>query len=504
MSRVYRVDLSTKNYPNNIFEFIIHYKSSYHGIIDPDVIKLSEESFTEDQMKGLNYILETKLTTREGEVIKERFQNKKTLKEIADTLGYSGIERPRQIIAKACRKLYLNYNLQYIVKGYDCVENELSETSLDTSIDHLQLTIRSYNCLKRASIKTIGDLKNIIEEHPENLLKVRNLGVKGLDEIYDKMKPFVSVVNNPEEESEITANSNISTLNLSPRTYNAISRYGIDTLSELMTIMYDPEKALNKIRNFGKKSYIEVGEKLVSLGLIEEELVTAVKAKTVEPKPEKPIEYTTEVLDKIDKYKQLLTSKIGNVPYPFNLLAYIGEFSDFKDDNRYRISDDKLLGLEFAVQTLDDIEQELIVSKFYLNETLRDFLIRTGYKYSDMKDVMEMALRKLRHPYRYTFIRDGFFGSHQGKNLTDINFIDVAELDKLMSIDPKLIDYLDVSFNDCTIGMLKDAIIASPKTWYRKKTMVYGLRNIGSYKNKKIIRYLVSNGILDESILENI
>ena len=52
------------------------------------------------------------------------------------------------------------------------------------SIDELELSVRSYNCLKRAGINTVGDLR---AKTMEDLSKVRNMGRKSIDEILAKM-----------------------------------------------------------------------------------------------------------------------------------------------------------------------------------------------------------------------------------------------------------------------------------------------------------------------------
>jgi DNA-directed RNA polymerase subunit alpha len=55
----------------------------------------------------------------------------------------------------------------------------------DTSIDELELSVRSYNCLKRAGINTVGELT---KRTAEDMMKVRNLGRKSLDEVLSKLK----------------------------------------------------------------------------------------------------------------------------------------------------------------------------------------------------------------------------------------------------------------------------------------------------------------------------
>ncbi|MBQ0028357.1 MAG: DNA-directed RNA polymerase subunit alpha [Lachnospiraceae bacterium] len=53
------------------------------------------------------------------------------------------------------------------------------------SIDELELSVRSYNCLKRAGINTVQEL---VGKTPEEMMKVRNLGKKSLDEVLAKLK----------------------------------------------------------------------------------------------------------------------------------------------------------------------------------------------------------------------------------------------------------------------------------------------------------------------------
>ena len=52
------------------------------------------------------------------------------------------------------------------------------------TIEELDLSVRSYNCLKRAGINTVEDLTNKSEEE---MMKVRNLGKKSLEEVLGKL-----------------------------------------------------------------------------------------------------------------------------------------------------------------------------------------------------------------------------------------------------------------------------------------------------------------------------
>lgn len=56
---------------------------------------------------------------------------------------------------------------------------------MSLSIDELELSVRSYNCLKRANINTVEDL---INKTPSDMMKVRNLGKKSLDEVLKKLE----------------------------------------------------------------------------------------------------------------------------------------------------------------------------------------------------------------------------------------------------------------------------------------------------------------------------
>lgn len=58
------------------------------------------------------------------------------------------------------------------------------ERLLDRSIEELELSVRSFNCLKRAGINTIGELMN---KTADDMMRVRNLGRKSLEEVVEKL-----------------------------------------------------------------------------------------------------------------------------------------------------------------------------------------------------------------------------------------------------------------------------------------------------------------------------
>ena len=75
-------------------------------------------------------------------------------------------------------------------------EDDEKEKVLEMSIDELELSVRSYNCLKRAGINTVEELTN---KTPEDMMKVRNLGRKSLEEVLAKLKELNLELNQGEE-----------------------------------------------------------------------------------------------------------------------------------------------------------------------------------------------------------------------------------------------------------------------------------------------------------------
>jgi len=75
-------------------------------------------------------------------------------------------------------------------------EDDQKEKVLEMSIDELELSVRSYNCLKRAGINTVEELTN---KTPEDMMKVRNLGRKSLEEVLAKLKELGLQLNQSEE-----------------------------------------------------------------------------------------------------------------------------------------------------------------------------------------------------------------------------------------------------------------------------------------------------------------
>ena len=96
--------------------------------------------------------------------------------------------RPRQALQEAARQL--TDILGLFTNGYEGPRTEArtrvgrAVINDERPVEDLELTVRSYNCLKREGVDTIGQLATMTEEE---LMNIRNLGMKSVDEIRSKL-----------------------------------------------------------------------------------------------------------------------------------------------------------------------------------------------------------------------------------------------------------------------------------------------------------------------------
>ncbi|MBQ1608076.1 MULTISPECIES: DNA-directed RNA polymerase subunit alpha [Agathobacter] len=98
-----------------------------------------------------------------------------------------------------CEHLKLFIDLSDVGIGAEVMTDKPDDETgkiLDLNIDELELSVRSYNCLKRAGINTVAEL---INKTPEDMMKVRNLGRKSLDEVLLKLKELGLHLNQGED-----------------------------------------------------------------------------------------------------------------------------------------------------------------------------------------------------------------------------------------------------------------------------------------------------------------
>jgi hypothetical protein len=181
----------------------------------------SEEDALKIYLPGLSLALAT-LNEREQDVLKRRFSEKLTLRAVGKIHGLTQ-ERARQIEAKALRKLRMpslknmfvavplteikEQNIEYqklsrehelLATAFEMLTAKKADpevvvplaemaVTMQTPISDLDLSVRSFNCLKQAGKNTLRD---IVEMTEDDLLQIRNLGRKSAEEIIGKIKSY--------------------------------------------------------------------------------------------------------------------------------------------------------------------------------------------------------------------------------------------------------------------------------------------------------------------------
>ena len=194
---------------------------------------------SEEIQKNLEWVISERLTEREQEVIRYIYKDLMTLEEVGDKFDV-GKERIRQIAKKAIRKLKYKGCIRYILLGKELAESntklitaraevadklfeikrlEMTKKDLDekgsesqhykdnfdehihggglSEIDFLNLSVRSYNCLKRAGLHDVNKVRAAVISG--DILKVRNLGKHSIAEIIYKLELY----SRPFDEDEV-------------------------------------------------------------------------------------------------------------------------------------------------------------------------------------------------------------------------------------------------------------------------------------------------------------
>jgi len=207
-------------YPYNLLDDI--FGERYEKIIDDDI------------KAGLDYALGT-LTERQQTVLKEYYENEKTLEEIGNEVGITR-ERIRQVTVKALRMLRHPSRKRYITHGYKIASGELSRQVEERYLEELKL-------LEAVYAEKVSELRQKISELDDNSKRLE----------YKESVDFMKSLELP-----------ITDLNLSVRSYNCLARAGIKTLYELCNYTYND---LIAVRNLGRKSTEEVIAKMKEYGL---------------------------------------------------------------------------------------------------------------------------------------------------------------------------------------------------------------------------------------------
>lgn len=104
----------------------------------------------------------------------------------------NGSIRPEEAIAIASKILVAHFNILVDLANINDLTGLMVEKTedskskeLETLIEDLDFSVRTFNCLKRANIKT---LKDLVDKKQSDFTKIRNLGKKSLKEVLDKIK----------------------------------------------------------------------------------------------------------------------------------------------------------------------------------------------------------------------------------------------------------------------------------------------------------------------------
>ncbi|MFQ5575870.1 MAG: DNA-directed RNA polymerase subunit alpha [Anaerolineae bacterium] len=104
-----------------------------------------------------------------------------------------GTISPYDALREAAHLLVKHFSLVASITAEEEPEEEPEEETAtskmyDTPIEELELTVRAYNCLKRAGITQVGEILEKLRKGPDEILAVRNFGQKSLDELIDRLE----------------------------------------------------------------------------------------------------------------------------------------------------------------------------------------------------------------------------------------------------------------------------------------------------------------------------
>lgn len=99
---------------------------------------------------------------------------------------------PREALIEAAKILVRHFSLisgfAGEVEAEAVPESEIPSRVYDTPIEELELSVRAYNCLKRAGITKVGEVLEKLKKGRDEILGIRNFGQKSLDELLEKLQ----------------------------------------------------------------------------------------------------------------------------------------------------------------------------------------------------------------------------------------------------------------------------------------------------------------------------
>jgi DNA-directed RNA polymerase subunit alpha len=99
---------------------------------------------------------------------------------------------PREALTQAARMLVRHFNLIAGFAGEAEIEaapaSDIPSRVYDTAIEELELSVRAYNCLKRAGITKVGEVLERLQKGKDEIRAIRNFGQKSLDELMERLQ----------------------------------------------------------------------------------------------------------------------------------------------------------------------------------------------------------------------------------------------------------------------------------------------------------------------------
>lgn len=187
-----------------------------YNLLDDIGREVWHDVLTEDQERGLDQALNM-LTEREQKMVRMYYECGQSFRDIAKAQNLSG-ERVRQIVARGIRKLRhptlfnlvrygadgmmqknaINNRMEELEEAKDqikAIEETLAQRTqdlaatpdpMDLPLDAMYLNTRTHNALMRRGIRTVRDVAERLKGG--NMLQIRNIGKKGLDEVLVKVQ----------------------------------------------------------------------------------------------------------------------------------------------------------------------------------------------------------------------------------------------------------------------------------------------------------------------------
>jgi DNA-directed RNA polymerase subunit alpha len=120
-----------------------------------------------------------------------------------------GTISPRDALSEAAKMLVQHFSLISGVTEVEIPSETEAEGSIpskiyETPVEDLELTVRAYNCLKRAGITQVGEILEKLKKGQDEILAIRNFGQKSLDELMEKLeeKGYLDMV---EQEDDLSS-----------------------------------------------------------------------------------------------------------------------------------------------------------------------------------------------------------------------------------------------------------------------------------------------------------